>query len=68
MHKIIKYLCYNLIIIQIREPRSKVPDIVNGDAVPLLNESNIYTINRLQTLWPGVSYVYYYKILLIINM
>ena len=45
-------------ILQIREPRSKVPDIVNGDAVPLLNESNMYTIDRLQTLWPGVSYYY----------
>ena len=34
-----------------------VPNIRDGDAVPLLNESNIYTLDRLQTLWPGVRYV-----------
>ena len=32
-----------------------MPNIQDGDAVPLLNESNIYTLERLQTLWPGVS-------------
>ena len=51
---ILRYLC---IIIQIREPPSRVPNIMDGDAVPLLNESNIYTLERLRTLWPGVSYI-----------
>ena len=47
-----------MVIVQIREPPSKVPNIQNGDAVPLLNESNIYTLERLSTLWPGVSYIF----------
>lgn len=49
---------------EIREPPSRVPNIMDGDAVPLLNESNIYTLERLRTLWPGfdwegfINYIY----------
>ena len=42
---------------QILEPPSQVPNIVDGNDPPLLNQSNIYSFERLRTLWPGVSYM-----------
>lgn len=51
-------------LLQILEPPSNIPNIMDGDAVPLLNESNIYTLEGLSTLWPEfnwgafINYIY----------